>query len=275
MSSASRLFGFTTVLATLAACGGELASSSSDRDGVVGSGGAVGSGDGGTGGATTSEADGGPHPMPTPSQCSQTPTATLPAIRMCVPEVVQFDDPLTLTVGVDETGFTCVACTATVDSTNTINITINGLPCGPGAVCNDNNAAVTCSIPPLISGPYTISFLHGPFQQSVQIDATNGGPTSCDLAPPQNIDGTSYPNACATDADCTLVFSGDPCSQCRCEGVPISASAGGQYQEDFDVQLAECPLEAGAQPLPCECPFLGRAACTNNTCQFVPANSGN
>ena len=271
MIASSRILGISVVVATLAACGGAIAPSSSDQGG-----GGDGGGGGSDGSPPTTNDDGGtpPQPVPTPSQCGNGPTMIMPALRMCVPEVVQFDAPLTLTVGVDNAGFHCVTCTATVESDNTIDIEVTGDPCGPNDTCDDMNLPVACPIPALISGLYTVKFLHGSSEAQVQIDATSGGPTSCELAPAQPVDASSYPNSCATDSDCAFVYTGDTCGGCLCPNVAISASALGQYQNDFAAQAAECPLEAGLPQTGCGCPAGGRPHCVDNTCQIVPFSNG-
>jgi hypothetical protein len=271
--SASRILG-ACFFVGLIACGGAVASgidgSSNPTDPTVDG----GNGNPGSDGGTPINSDGG-----TPSTCGDLNRLDIPVSRMCMAPEIQFDDPFTLTLALDtdylkQNSISCVSCTANV-SDGTIRIEVDGATCSGGS-CAIPSPTIDCTIPSLVSGPYTVFFTHGSELAQFDINASSGGPTSCALTPAQVLDPSNYDDSCSQDFDCTLVSGGaDPCQACAgCEQIAISSDAADTYENDYALQAAECPMSASSGPVACGCPEQAPPKCINGKCQSALTNGG-
>ncbi len=197
-------------------------------------------------------------------------TADVAGRRGCVPGLALAGVPLSLHVDADG----CLACGATLSCAVTvagsaIELAMSaqicpppGGPCPP--VCLPQDA--TCALPPLAAGTYEVKvkgeaprkFLP-PRQLVVAADATA---TSCELpttTTSSELDGSRFSTACHSDADCTLVATGDVCGcAALCPGTAVAKTALLDYAAELRSKTSACVPDPKLQcpacePLPVSC----------------------
>lgn len=220
-------------LLAVAACGGKLVPDMGDA------GAPAASGEGMTNGTD-------------PTSCS---SQALAPSRACVPGKGR--ERSAIAIEIDRPG-ACLPCggsvqPCTVDVQGTqITVSTTVQICGDApATCSCASEKATCELPPLPSGTYTLLLPNEaprPGLPPRQLVIQPSGEVACSLSDPGNIASVelaNYGTSCQTDADCTLVTTGDSCTPCACPNGAISTKSQGRYESDTRAASSQCDGHGG------------------------------
>lgn len=243
-------------VALLVACGGSVTSIDDGRD--------TGDDDDGTG-----KGGGGD------SSCSVSDVA---GDRACVPGFAKANTALTIDLDATEGCLGCFTtlrpCKVSVNG-DEISVGMEASVCKPAgdqacpAVCG--LAKVSCSIPPLAAGTYTIKVAGEPStlprSRELVVSDDASAETSCSLdypgTQPEPIDVDKLPKTCSNDDDCVAVVS-SPCGACGCNDAAIATSAKTDFDAVWRARFSQCkPPSAQVACAPCE-PAMAHCKIDNN-----------
>jgi hypothetical protein len=196
--------------------------------------------------------------------------------RVCVPRSARANAPLTFEAGPHACagcGSTVGACIAVVTGT-TIRLSAEETSCKSGAPCAAicAESRVTCAIPPLTPGSYTIETEEGPRATThtlvVGSNAADAAATSCVLDSSPTLSQDDYSRSCGADGDCEVIPEDNPCI-CSCQRGAIAKTSHAKYASDLEAARSHCePENPAGGPRACQCPAVN-AKCIAGTCTAV------
>jgi hypothetical protein len=119
-----------------------------------------------------------------------------------------------------------------------------------------------CTIPAQAPGTYTVQVTGesartalGPRQ--LVVASTGSTSSSCSLLPatskPLPIVTTDYGQTCTLASDCEIIYTGDPCTPCRCTTAAIAKTYQTNYEGDLRSRTSQCatpPTSTACTPCP-------------------------
>lgn len=255
----ARWVGFGAVaLALLGACGGKLAPT---PDGGVPSPGGEGQTDG-----------------TDPLDCKSQP---LQPTRACVPSKGRESSAIQIEIDQPDGCLPCGAhlqpCAVEVHG-SAITVSTTAQVCESEAgTCACVAPKTTCQLPPLAAGTFTIALANEGPRSGLpprQLVIAPTGEVACALSTtlgPAMLDLADYGTGCQTDADCTLITTGDACQPCACPNAAISTKSNSRYQGDLRAAVSQCPSSSDAGDVACAGCAEVKAVCNpSHVCDLSP-----